>query len=192
MRDCIFQSAAGRHSSVQPGRQTCFSEAPMPASNSGSPGPQIVRKQASKPTPPLCRRPLRENFDGKSCADSRSTLSAPQIQPRLRHLRNVLPALCDVVKADEVNLFSAAVLRDFQQIQHTQEAGLPRQFGSDIREADILDRIDDNLAAVHGVTAANLHVRAQPDAHTAGNLAFPDTVPQTFGNCLLYTSDAAD
>jgi len=73
------------------------------------------------------------------------------------------------------------VLRDFEEIQNTQEAGRARQLRSDVGEADRLDGIDFDLSVAHPVPFSNLHVRAGPYANAAGDFSATNSVAQTLG-----------
>ena len=75
------------------------------------------------------------------------------------------------MEPNEVNVFPSAMFRDFQKIQYPQEPGGLSQLGCDIREPDGFDRIHfDFSICVHAVPAANLDMRACPDADAAGDV----------------------
>src|SRR5262245_20146829 len=86
-----------------------------------------------------------------------------------------------VMKPDQINVFTFSVLRDFEQIEHSKKAGRPRQRRSDVGKPDRLDGIDLNLAFVHGIPPSHLYVRADPYPDAAGNLTAPDSIAQAFG-----------
>src|SRR5678809_815499 len=86
-----------------------------------------------------------------------------------------------IVEPDEVDLLPLAVLRNLQQIQHAQEARLACQLGRDIRKADRLDRFDDDLASIHWIASADLHVRPHPEADAAGDSSVSNALAQAFG-----------
>src|SRR5689334_4967359 len=71
------------------------------------------------------------------------------------------------------------MLRDLEQIDNAQEPGLSRQLGSDVLKADLLDRLHFDLAFVHPVSPADLHVGPRPDSHAAGDFAIANGIPQT-------------
>jgi hypothetical protein len=85
------------------------------------------------------------------------------------------------VEADKIDVFSAAVFRNLEQIQHAKESGCLSQCGSDIREADLFDGIDFNLPLiVDSVAAADLDVRPDPDPNAAGDFSAAHPLAQSF------------
>jgi hypothetical protein len=72
------------------------------------------------------------------------------------------------------------VLRDLEQIDDAEKTRGARQSGSDIGEADGLDRIHLDLTFFHAVTVAGLNVRTRPDTDAAGDFAGTDSVAETF------------
>jgi hypothetical protein len=58
------------------------------------------------------------------------------------------------VEPNQVYVVALTVLCDLEQIEHSEEAGFPRQFRSDIRKPDRGDRLDFYLAVSHAIAAA--------------------------------------
>jgi hypothetical protein len=86
-----------------------------------------------------------------------------------------------IVEADEKNPLPAAMLCDFQQIEHPQEAGLARQLRRDVRETDRFDRVHYDLSTIHRIAPAHSDVRTQPEAHAARDIPISDTFTQALG-----------
>ena len=80
------------------------------------------------------------------------------------------------MKPDQVNVLTFSVLRNFEQIEHTKEAGFPRQRRRDIGKSNRLDGVDFNLAFIHAIAPSYLHVRAKPYPDAASDFTAPDTV----------------
>ena len=80
------------------------------------------------------------------------------------------------MKAHQVDLVASAMLCHLEQIDHAQEARRPRQFRSDVRKADALDRVDLDLAFLHAVSAAHADVGSRPDPHAARDFTSPHPV----------------
>lgn len=85
------------------------------------------------------------------------------------------------MEADEVHILTAAVLRDCQQILHTTEPGLTREIMCDVFERDRMNPVHDDVAVVHAVAAADLHVRPRPDADRAPDASAPDSLSKVSG-----------
>lgn len=85
------------------------------------------------------------------------------------------------MEADEEDVLSFSVFRDFQEIDEAEEAGLASQGGSDVVKPDGLDRIDFDLAVLHRVAPAHFDVRAHPDSDAAGDFAGANSLPQALG-----------
>src|SRR5687768_16643330 len=85
------------------------------------------------------------------------------------------------MKPDEVDLLAASMLRDFQEVQHAEKPRLARELRRDIRKTDHLDRVHDDLAAIHGIPPTQLDVGPHPDAHTARDFSGADFFAQAFG-----------
>jgi hypothetical protein len=84
------------------------------------------------------------------------------------------------VEPDEVDIFTFAMFRNLEQVDDAEEARRARQLRGDIEETDRFDGIDFDLAFVHRVAVADLHVRTGPDADATGDFALPDPLAQTF------------
>jgi len=82
----------------------------------------------------------------------------------------------DVAKADEVDVIAGAVLRDFEEIDDAEEAGLDRQLVSDVLNGDLLDEMDLDFTFFHPVTVADLDMRGLPDSDAAGDVATADAL----------------
>src|ERR1700688_2056025 len=81
----------------------------------------------------------------------------------------------DVVEADEVDLFAAAVFGDFEQVEDAEETGCARQLGSDVGEADGLDGIDFDFALLHGgVSSTDFDARSFPNSDAYRDVAATD------------------
>ena len=85
------------------------------------------------------------------------------------------------MEADEVDVVSAAVFCDFQEIEDAQKSGRAGEFGGDVGETDGLDRVDLDFAFFHAVTVPNSDARGLPDADTACDVAGADTVAKAPG-----------
>lgn len=84
------------------------------------------------------------------------------------------------MEPDEVDVFTFSVFRNLEQVDDAEEARRARQLRSDIEEADRFNGIDFDLAFLHRVAVANLHVKTGPDADATGDFAVPDPLAQTF------------
>jgi hypothetical protein len=62
------------------------------------------------------------------------------------------------------------MFRHLEQVQNAKESRLARQFRSNIRKPDRLNRIDFNLAFLHAVSPAYSDAGTHPDSHTASDL----------------------
>jgi len=98
------------------------------------------------------------------------------------------------VKADQIDIFTASVFCDFEQVEHAEETGFACQFWGDIREADSFDGVDFDgsfLTSVfvstnpeprfHGVSLADGDARAQPKADGARDFAAANAIAKAFG-----------
>ena len=82
------------------------------------------------------------------------------------------------MEPDQIDILAFTVLRDLKQIEHAQEPGFSGQLWSDIREPDRFDRIHfDFSLCVQAVPAANLDMRACPDADAAGDVTAANSFP---------------
>src|SRR5689334_12627654 len=72
------------------------------------------------------------------------------------------------------------MLRDFEQILDRFEPRFAGQFARDVRFADLLDRLDEDLALVHWIPAAGLDVGVLPDADAAADPSAADALSEAF------------
>jgi len=84
------------------------------------------------------------------------------------------------MEPNQVNLFAAAVSGDLQQIIYALEPGFMSQIICDFADGDLRNRIHDNVALLHPVTAAHSYTWMFPDANAASDSPVPDSVTNTF------------
>src|SRR5262245_37697829 len=99
----------------------------------------------------------------KSASTIRRSLDSLPISPT----RTVPRARRKVMESNQVHLCAAAVARDTQQILHVLESRLACQIVSHVLAGDPFNRVDDDVAVVHLVTAADLDARTGPDTNAA-------------------------
>src|SRR5580692_8357619 len=87
----------------------------------------------------------------------------------------------DVMEANEVDLFTRAVLGDLEEVHHTEEARLARQLRGNVRITDRGDGIDFDFAFLHAVPVAHLYVRTLPNPDAASDLSAADSLAQSLG-----------
>ena len=85
------------------------------------------------------------------------------------------------MESDQVHVVTRAVPGDAQQVLATLEPRLARQIVGDILERDRCHGIHDDVAVVHTIAAAHLHVRSRPDAHAACDPPAFDALAKFFG-----------
>src|SRR5205085_6939253 len=85
------------------------------------------------------------------------------------------------LELDQIDLLAAAMFGDLEQVDHTEEAGAAGEVAGHVRQGDLTDGFDEDMALLHRVEAACLHVRALPDADRAGDAAVADSLAQAFG-----------
>src|SRR5262244_1519112 len=90
-------------------------------------------------------------------------------------------APADVMEADQIDIFAAAVLCNLKQVEDTEEAGLACQFRSDVGKAYGLDGVNFDGTFVHAVAFAYGHARRDPEANRAGDFAAADSFAKAFG-----------
>src|SRR6266850_6957608 len=90
-----------------------------------------------------------------------------------------LAAWTHVVEPNQIDILAFTVLRDLEQIDHTQETRLSRQFWSDIRKTDRRDRIHLDLTFFHTIPGANLHVGTRPYPDTASDFSASNSLAKT-------------
>jgi hypothetical protein len=86
-----------------------------------------------------------------------------------------------VMESNQVDIFASTVLRDLEQIDHTQKSRFARQFRRDIRKPYRLDGIHFDLTFVHAVPVAHFDVGTQPYSHTASNLSSTHSIAKPLG-----------
>ena len=85
------------------------------------------------------------------------------------------------MEPDQIDVLASTMLRDFEEIQDSKETRLAGQFRSDIREADLRDRIDFDLTLVHTVPRAHLDVWTHPYPDAASNFPSANPFAQALG-----------
>jgi hypothetical protein len=85
------------------------------------------------------------------------------------------------MKAYQVNVPASTVVRDLEEIDNPKETRLSRQFWSNVRKTDRLDGVYFDLAFLHPIPPAYLHMRTCPDADTASDFSTTNAIPQTLG-----------
>jgi hypothetical protein len=83
------------------------------------------------------------------------------------------------VEPNQVDVLAFTVLRDFEQIDDTQETRLARQSWSDVQKADRLDGIHFDLTFIHTVPGACFDVRASPDSDAASDFSATNSIAKT-------------
>ncbi len=73
------------------------------------------------------------------------------------------------------------MLRDFEEIDDTQESRLTRQRRSDIRQPDRVDGIYLDRAFFHTVPGTNSDVGTHPYADTASDLSSTNSIAKSLG-----------
>jgi hypothetical protein len=73
------------------------------------------------------------------------------------------------------------MLGDFEQVDHTQESGFPRQDWSDVLKTDLLDRIHHDLAFFHAVSIAGFDAGSLPNPDARSDLSPADSVAKPLG-----------
>lgn len=90
------------------------------------------------------------------------------------------------MESDQVHLVAAAVLCRSQQIVHALESRFTRQIVRDVFEGNRRNRIDDDVALVHPVTATHLDMGMRPDANAASDSPAPDSLAKAFGELHVW------
>jgi len=85
------------------------------------------------------------------------------------------------VEADEVDVLAAAVFRDLEQVEDTEEAGLLGESRRDVGNADGFDGVDFNGALLHAVAAADQDVGTSPKPDARSDFAATNAVAQALG-----------
>jgi len=85
------------------------------------------------------------------------------------------------VEPNQIDILAFTVLRDFKQIEDTQETRLSRQLWSDIRKTDWGDRIHLDLTLFHTVPGTHFDVGLRPYPDAASNFSATNSLAQTLG-----------
>jgi hypothetical protein len=85
------------------------------------------------------------------------------------------------MKPHQVDVSASTVVRDLEEIDHPKETRLSRQHWSNVRKTDGLDGVYFDLAFLHPIPPAYLHMRTCPDADTASDFSTTNAIPQTLG-----------
>lgn len=85
------------------------------------------------------------------------------------------------MEAHHVDVPALAVSRHREQLWDIGESRLARQLRRDVVIVDLADGIDFDLAFLHRVSTAHLHVRVHPDSHAARDVAAADCIAQALG-----------
>jgi hypothetical protein len=80
------------------------------------------------------------------------------------------------MELNQVHFVAVAVSSDLQQIIDALEPRFERQIGCDVGEGNRLNRIHDDEALVHAVTAAQFYMGTCPYANAACDYSLPDAV----------------
>jgi hypothetical protein len=83
------------------------------------------------------------------------------------------------MEPDQVNILARSVLRNLEQIDNPEEAGLSCQLRSDIRETYRLNGVHFNFTFFHPVSPSGLDMREFPDSNAARDLPAPNSLAQT-------------
>ena len=83
------------------------------------------------------------------------------------------------MEADEVDVVTAAVFCDFEEVENSEEAGSASEMRSDVGKADGLDGVDFDLAFFHAIALAHGDARARPDADADGDLTAANASAET-------------
>src|SRR5262245_38159002 len=95
-----------------------------------------------------------------------------------------------VVESNQVDVVAATMPGDAQQVVHAVEARLASQTVGNVGERDRLNRIDDDVAVVHRVTATHPDMRAHPDANAASDSPAPDSLAEVLAEHHMFLRDA--
>ena len=85
------------------------------------------------------------------------------------------------MEANQINILASTMLRDLEQVDDSQESGLARQCGSDIRKADRRDGIHFDLTFFHTIAVARFDVRTRPYSDTASDISTPNSLAKPLG-----------
>jgi len=85
------------------------------------------------------------------------------------------------VEANQIDILTATVFCDFEQIQDTEKTRFARQLRSDVGKSDGLDGVDFDRAVLHAVALADGDARAKPEPDRTRDFAAADAFAQAFG-----------
>jgi len=85
------------------------------------------------------------------------------------------------VEANQVNVFTAPVFRNLEQVQNTEEPRLARQLPCNIWKPDRFNRIYLDFSFLHAVSRTDPDVGARPDSDTASNFPATYSLAKSFG-----------
>ena len=91
----------------------------------------------------------------------------------------VLAAPAQVVKPDQINISDFAVMATLRRSTTPRKPDSSRQLGTNIRKTDRLGGIYFDLAFLHPIPPAYLHMRTCPDADAASDFSAENAIPQT-------------
>src|SRR5262249_44519002 len=104
----------------------------------------------------------------------------PCLSRLLTPLRRIPVAFAQIMKPNQIHVIATAVFSNLQQIIHGVKARFLGKIVCDIRNGNLINRIDDDVAFFHWVTTADLNFGTLPDANTAFDSAEPDTHAELF------------
>ena len=73
------------------------------------------------------------------------------------------------MKTNQKHVLAAAMLRDGQQVFDAVKSRCASELAGDVLHFDPVDRVDDDVALIHQIAAADFHLQALPDADRAGD-----------------------
>jgi hypothetical protein len=85
------------------------------------------------------------------------------------------------MEANQVHVLAGAVFCDLQQILDALEPRFTREIVGDVGDLDRRNRIDDDMAVLHGVATTDLDMGTRPDANAASDSPAPDSFAKPFG-----------
>jgi len=85
------------------------------------------------------------------------------------------------MESNQEDLAAAAVRRDFDQVLDVSKTRLLREIVREIAPSDRLNRVHDDLAIIHRVPAADLHMEPRPDANRTSDSSLPNALAKVFG-----------
>ena len=85
------------------------------------------------------------------------------------------------MEADEVDLVTAAVFGDFEQIEDAEKSGGAGKLRRNVGQADGIDGLDFDVAFFHRVTSSDFDAWNFPNADAKGYFAAADSIAEAFG-----------